>query len=956
MDLKQLHVLFSQIKSIVSEDYIVTALVFLFLVYLVATSFVELGKQAMKIIAALKSAAMTSIEALRGGAQYREHLLRRRQFLTVLSSDLATIGKAEAWNDQNFTDLEAEVQIEGGYFASVFDRVRKRRSYGRRRETSLIGAIDGSAERCLLLTGDPGAGKSVALRHLAVQMIERARTSKRRYEPVPLYINLRELEIDGEVGPAEIRSFVIDNVRRGDADTAEYLNRNWSDFHKNGGWFFLFDSFDEIPKVLHAANEDAQIEKYGKAIQQFMDGLGDCRGVLASREFKSPKGLVWPRLKILPLNEGLQEELVKNTFLTKQQKQVVLRVMSTSKSVTYRNPLFLTLLCRHVREYETPPKNEHDLLYRHVNSLCERDEEFVMSRWGLTTEMMRTGSAELSKVFAMAPELGLAPSIDEISKAAQNSAFLKERVEQVIEALTYVKVGRMDVAASSRKERRFAFAHRRYHEAIFARYLSENQGAIVSSELLCDLRWREYVVAMLQTTSLDNGHQLIDAAAVLIADRCAAVKLHEEKLSGVTIRTFDWEDEVITHLLKLMVDVKAFNPSSSWAETERAVENFFIPLWRKGDLFDRMMIIRYGGAGSSEAHSARMDYARKSGISSLQEEAVSSCQFATTPSKEVANWIRERVARRVVTSKSNIDALRWEALSSQLPAAYEVAVCVDRAKAMRAQHRYQRFLMVPLYYLDRLMPSPFRRRHGEPLSYQRFRSAMLSVNMFPVFALAGAAFAAEKISVPQVVKFAVSLLVLACVLNLAVTHVRLDNLSMPRKLRVSDAWRSVTMDYRMLLTATLAAVVGVSCFLLPGLVLMWSVRQMNLLTEWKYFEIIVAGTLAFWMVVFVVILIMNRRSDSLSASRASAALTARKSLRSAVARAMQVGNVVDVCRVAVEHSQTPTADLRRTVTLISDRLMRKELGYAERLDLAGGASVLLLECESRHASCSPSRS
>jgi len=954
MDLEGSVKLVSQFREAIADDPVIAILLFMVLLFLILNTFIEFCKLLARAVSALKNGLKTSIEAIRGGAQYREHIQRRRQFLSVLSSDLAAIGKAEAWNDQNFTDLEAEVQVDGGYFASVFDRLRNHRSFGQRREKSLIGAIDGSAERCLLLTGDPGAGKSVALRHLAMQMIDRARTSKTKYAAIPLYVNLRELSVEGEIGSAQIKNFVIDNVRRGDADTAEYLNRNWADFNQKGGWFFLFDSFDEIPQVLHAANEDVKIERYGKAIQQFMDGLGGCRGVLASREFKSPKALAWPRLKILPLNEPLQEELVDNTFLTKAQKQVALRALSTSRSATYRNPLFLTLLCRYVREKEVSPKNEHELLYQHVNSLCERDEEYVGSRWGLNREAMKLGAAELSKIFALAPEVGLAPSVEEISGLAANSEFLRDKVERVVEALTYVKVGRMDVATASKRERRFAFSHRRYQEAIFAKYLSENHGFIEPAELLCNPRWREYVVAMLQTTSLDKGHALVEHATKLIRARCSTGRVSEGKDRAGAVRAFPWTDEVLTHLLKLMVDVKTFNPSPAWAESELDVERFFAPLWVHGDLFDRAMIIRHGGAGSAIAHSRRLEYARESGITSLQEEAVSSCQFATTPSVEVANWIRERVARKIVLSSKNMDALKWESLAAQLPSAYEATFCVTRAKALRNQHRYARLLILPLYYLERLRRSSVGGRSSESVTYRKFRFAMLFVNMVPIFVIAGAGFPTGKIDAPETVKAALVGLMLVCLLSLAITHVRLENLSLPRRLRLWDAIRSFTVDYKLFLTASFASVIASIVAIMPGLALVWASRHWSFLSSWKDPELILMGSTLLWAGVVAGILLFSRRSEARGRLEAIRTLATRKSLRSAVAEAVDTGHVAEVCRVAINDPATSNADVRRTITLISGWVIPRRGGerkveLGDRAGAVEGSSILLAEYLRRHA-------
>ena len=139
---------------------------------------------------------------------------QRQQFCGVLRSDLASIAKAENWNDQFFTDLEAEVEAEGYCFSSALNRLCGRKSYGLRREPSLIKSIDRSAEQFLLLVGAPGSGKSVALRHLAHQLAERAIESSSETEKIPLYINLKELPLveEDQLTPDFINQFILDNI------------------------------------------------------------------------------------------------------------------------------------------------------------------------------------------------------------------------------------------------------------------------------------------------------------------------------------------------------------------------------------------------------------------------------------------------------------------------------------------------------------------------------------------------------------------------------------------------------------------------------------------------------------------------------------------------------------------------------------------------------------------------
>lgn len=86
---------------------------------------------------------------------------RLKNVCASLSDDLRSIDIKTNWSAQYFTPLDAEVEVNTG------NRKKKR-------IMDLLGAIKKSDDRLFLVLGDPGSGKSVALRKLAQDLSKKA--------------------------------------------------------------------------------------------------------------------------------------------------------------------------------------------------------------------------------------------------------------------------------------------------------------------------------------------------------------------------------------------------------------------------------------------------------------------------------------------------------------------------------------------------------------------------------------------------------------------------------------------------------------------------------------------------------------------------------------------------------------------------------------------------------------
>ncbi len=129
---------------------------------------------ALDILSKIKGLWIKDFLPLFYSAEERRRVARRRRFADHVESEIRRLNSLEAWSDYRFAELEAEVDAEGRQrIYSFLPFLRQSRS-GLSREKSLSKALETSQERLILVEGEPGSGKSVALRHMAQSMAQRA--------------------------------------------------------------------------------------------------------------------------------------------------------------------------------------------------------------------------------------------------------------------------------------------------------------------------------------------------------------------------------------------------------------------------------------------------------------------------------------------------------------------------------------------------------------------------------------------------------------------------------------------------------------------------------------------------------------------------------------------------------------------------------------------------------------
>lgn len=452
----------------------------------------------------------------------KRRIHRRRLFADHVESEIRRLNGLESWHDYRFTELEAEVEAEGKRRRQVPLSFLLPMQTGLRREKSLSDALRRSDERLVLLEGEPGAGKSVALRHLAFVLAQNARQSRSPDSLIPLYVNLKEFGTDGlQIGKNLLRSFVFKYLNRiNDRDIEEFLEEEFEEGLRQGTWLFLFDSFDEIPGVLAATEADATVREYAGAISDFLHGLNQCRGIVASRLFRGPTGTGWPTFRILPLTEKRQIDLVRKVGLPPGMQQALIGSLATAPTdvrLMAGNPMFLGLISEHVRSGLPFPANAHSAFESYIDRRLWRDEERLHRRFGLDVGEVKHWAEVIAFSMAADPALGLSPSRPAICNSMTALDFgLAGDIDRYFDALEYLKLARSEQHAVRGDGRTFTFAHRRFQEYFATRVVLQEPDRVLPLQLLVDARWRETAVVLCQTQALEILQPLLEEATRLL--------------------------------------------------------------------------------------------------------------------------------------------------------------------------------------------------------------------------------------------------------------------------------------------------------------------------------------------------------------------------------------------------------------------------------------------------------
>lgn len=425
---------------------------------------------------------------------------------------------------------------------------------GLRRKT-LLNRLQRAADNSIfLLSGEPGSGKSFALREVTRRLADELSPAGK----IPVYLNLRDWlppQADAQHQYNQNLSAWIRQACLVQISTELRIFADETMFQRlyaSGRFVFLLDSFDEISSVAAAPRGSNVVKLLSNAIAVFIKSSGGCVAVIASREYRSPQlpATSYTSLTILPFNDAQARK-----YITKAaaRPQIMLGEIYSERPDLYaltRNPFLLALAVHHHNTHGTMPASEYELY-----------ETFVVDRLARISTELGLDAAVTGR------------SLEHAMQLAQTAIDPKLSTETIpdpasAEADVLIRSGILSL-----RDGKVRFAHRRLLEYLRVRHLLVRGGQRPK----------------LARGVLNEHYDLLVLYASVCKDRTASA-LAAEAVRQVRQGYSEFE-ELNNHegyrqaLMALRFLRDAFRSrSSAYRKWQRELRSVIVRIWTTGDL------------------------------------------------------------------------------------------------------------------------------------------------------------------------------------------------------------------------------------------------------------------------------------------------------------------------------------------------------------------------------------
>lgn len=644
----ELSILLTELRSLIDIAFGITLSDKQFAVIMIVVIASSLGalNTAWKFVVFIFQSTKRFFSRLQQDQASKDFIRVRNRFANHLIIELERLNQEVDWNDFYYTKLQAQVEVEPEYLSMksglsylltwiysipMLTKMLIGLTPSGELVDSLTEAIISSKSRSFLVIGDPGSGKSVSLKHLAMKLAKDCSSSTVPETVVPLYFNLKVLDIPHNVINADlIRKWMLDQLILGqDRLISQFLDSYFDYMLDNGYFFILFDSFDEIPSVMDADEDTEIVKDYALALSRFLHAPHGCRGIVTSRPYRAPKTFIGQKITIKPLSNQRIEEALRN-FLVHQNNlanSIWIKIIRERDDLLRfaSNPFLLGLLARFIGDTKELPDRKYDLYEHFLQARIKADANQIYQR-GLTPDFVLEFASLLAYEMTNASEIGLEAKTSDIKDVLMKSNVGGDDVEKLLEVLSYSKISRLSQKRAGQSNT-FSYVHRRFQEYFCARYLQINNDKAPLTNLLLDNRWRETLVLLCEVIPVENLTPIFNVAK-------------EALVKGVKASSGDRLHRDAIETLRFLRDGLRTRLDDLPNELRQEAAKFIFSQFENDDLLGQKRGVDCLTIVDKESAPLLIEKALESNSMWIKETTLYSCRNITSPTPEILQKLR----------------------------------------------------------------------------------------------------------------------------------------------------------------------------------------------------------------------------------------------------------------------------------------------------------------------------
>ncbi|WP_417698575.1 NACHT domain-containing protein [Psychromonas sp.] len=407
--------------------------------------------------------------------------------IEALREDLKSINNQTNWTRGNYTELDAEIYI-------------KNKGGNKKKLSSLIKALKRKKGRAFLVVGEPGAGKSVALRTLAMELLAQVKNANR----IPIYINLKEWnntywDVNNPPTEMELYEFVKNNIANRDTELSRFVDNYFDRLYETRRFFFIFDSFDEIPQVMNVDDNSLLIDQLSNVLYKFIkDNNNKPSGIVASRDFRKPTSSfnASSEIEIRPFNSiQIVDSLTKSSSGS---KELIESIFTDRKDlyITAKNPFMSSMISKYIEINGKLPSNQLEMFSTFIEDSLDNSKR-KLNDVQISKEEVIAAAKDIA--FVMYNNYGLEAPVNKLKMLLP-----QHPIDKVIECLKFSRLLR----SNSSDTGIVSYVHRRFCEYFVVLNLRENKTDIPFQDIPRDSQWRDALVLYCEVAEEEDARDI----------------------------------------------------------------------------------------------------------------------------------------------------------------------------------------------------------------------------------------------------------------------------------------------------------------------------------------------------------------------------------------------------------------------------------------------------------------